>query len=331
MKKTLAVILCVCMMLALFAGCGESASTQQPAAAQTEAPAEPADENALPEQYDLIMTFGAETGSVYAMGIQIGEYINSIAPDITCTVKVGAAASNLALLSTGETVIAHSQSDTIHEAIVGEGNFTEPVTGIYAPDSGKIIFNGTDITGSAPHRVAQLGIGRTFQNIRLFSNLSVLSNVVIASNLDATYNLADAMFKTKKYKEREKHLEEKAMDLLEVVGLADKANEQASSLPYGHQRKLEIARAMALDPKLLLLDEPAAGMNAEESAELVSFVRQIRDRFDITILMIEHHMDVVSNLCDHVTVLNFGKTICVGTPEEVKSDPEVIRAYLGGE
>ncbi|MDY4223196.1 MAG: TAXI family TRAP transporter solute-binding subunit [Candidatus Limivicinus sp.] len=131
MKKTLAVILCVCMMLALFAGCGESASTQQPAAAQTEAPAEPADENALPEQYDLIMTFGAETGSVYAMGIQIGEYINSIAPDITCTVKVGAAASNLALLSTGETVIAHSQSDTIHEAIVGEGNFTEPVTGIY--------------------------------------------------------------------------------------------------------------------------------------------------------------------------------------------------------
>ena len=196
----------------------------------------------------------------------------------------------------------------------GKTTIFNNITGIYAPDSGKIIFNGTDITGSAPHRVAQLGIGRTFQNIRLFSNLSVLSNVVIASNLDATYNLADAMFKTKKYKEREKHLEEKAMDL-----------------PYGHQRKLEIARAMALDPKLLLLDEPAAGMNAEESAELVSFVRQIRDRFDITILMIEHHMDVVSNLCDHVTVLNFGKTICVGTPEEVKSDPEVIRAYLGGE
>ena len=183
----------------------------------------------------------------------------------------------------------------------GKTTIFNNITGIYAPDSGKIIFNGTDITGSAPHRVAQLGIGRTFQNIRLFSNLSVLSNVVIASNLDATYNLADAMFKTKKYKEREKHLEEKAMDLLEVVGLADKAN------------------------------EPAAGMNAEESAELVSFVRQIRDRFDITILMIEHHMDVVSNLCDHVTVLNFGKTICVGTPEEVKSDPEVIRAYLGGE
>lgn len=139
----------------------------------------------------------------------------------------------------------------------GKTTIFNNITGIYAPDSGKIIFNGTDITGSAPHRVAQLGIGRTFQNIRLFSNLSVLSNVVIASNLDATYNMADAIFKTKKYREREKHLEEKAMDLLEVVGLADKANEQANSLPYGHQRKLEIARAMALDPKLLLLDEPA--------------------------------------------------------------------------
>lgn len=211
----------------------------------------------------------------------------------------------------------------------GKTTIFNNITGIYAPDSGKIIFNGTDITGSAPHRVAQLGIGRTFQNIRLFSNLSVLSNVVIASNLDATYNLADAMFKTKKYKEREKHLEEKAMDLLDVVGLADKANEQASSLPYGHQRKLEIARAMALDPKLLLLDEPAAGMNPQETLELASFIREIRDYFQKTILLIEHHMDLVMGIADRIYVLDFGKLIAQGTPEEIQNNERVIDAYLG--
>lgn len=213
----------------------------------------------------------------------------------------------------------------------GKTTIFNNITGIYAPSAGKIIFDGKDITGTAPYKVAQLGIGRTFQNIRLFSNLSVLENVIIASGLDATYNMPQAIFHSKKFFDREKFLNDKAMRLLEIVGLADKCEEKASALPYGHQRKLEIARAMALDPKLLLLDEPAAGMNAEESLDLVNFVKEIREKFDITILMIEHHMDVVTNLCDYCTVLNFGKTIAVGTPAEIKANPEVIRAYLGGE
>ena len=211
----------------------------------------------------------------------------------------------------------------------GKTTIFNNITGIYAPSAGKIFFDGQEITGLPPYKIAQLGIGRTFQNIRLFSNLSVIDNVIIASNLDAKYNLAQAVFKTAKYKALEKELKEKAMGLLEVVGLQDKTEEKANSLPYGHQRKLEIARAMALNPKLLL-DEPAAGMNAEESLELVSFVKEIKEKFKITILMIEHHMDVVTNLCDYCTVLNFGKTIAVGTPAEVKSNPDVIKAYLGG-
>ncbi len=212
----------------------------------------------------------------------------------------------------------------------GKTTIFNNITGIYKPDAGKILFDGKDITGTPPHKVAQLGIGRTFQNIRLFSNLSVLDNVIIASNLDATYNMPQAIFHSKKYKDREKFVQEKAMELIRIVGLQDRVAERANSLPYGHQRKLEIARALALDPKLLLLDEPAAGMNAEESMELVEFVKEIRDQFHITILMIEHHMDVVTNLCDYCTVLNFGKTIAVGTPAEVKSNPDVITAYLGG-
>lgn len=212
----------------------------------------------------------------------------------------------------------------------GKTTIFNNITGIYKPSAGKILFNNQDITGKAPYEVAELGIGRTFQNIRLFGNLPVLENVIIASNKSINYKIPSAIFHSAAYKKQEKEVRDNAMHLLEIVGLQDKINERANSLPYGHQRKLEIARAMALNPDLLLLDEPAAGMNTEESLDLVNFVREIRDRFNITILMIEHHMDVVSNLCDYCTVLNFGKTISVGTPAEVKADPEVIKAYLGG-
>ena len=212
----------------------------------------------------------------------------------------------------------------------GKTTIFNNITGIYTPSAGKIMFDGKDITNTPPHTVAQMGIGRTFQNIRLFSNLSVLENVVIASNLRAKYNLPQALVHTPKFRKVEKELAEHAMGLLKIVGLEDKANERANSLPYGHQRKLEIARAMALEPKLLLLDEPAAGMNADESVELVEFIKEIKESFNLTVLMIEHHMDVVSNLCDSVTVLNFGKTLAEGTPDEVKKNPAVIEAYLGG-
>ncbi|MDL2235246.1 ABC transporter ATP-binding protein [Christensenellaceae bacterium OttesenSCG-928-L17] len=213
----------------------------------------------------------------------------------------------------------------------GKTTIFNTITGIYTPSAGKISFFDKDITNIRPFEAAQLGIGRTFQNIRLFSNMSVLQNVIMACSMDADYKLPAAILRLKKYRKREKEIHEKAMGLLETMGLEERANERANSLPYGHQRKLEIARAMALNPKLLLLDEPAAGMNADEEKELVEFIKGIHKRFSLTILLIEHHMDVVANLCDHVTALNFGKTIAEGTPQEVKSNRTVIDAYLGVE
>ena len=213
----------------------------------------------------------------------------------------------------------------------GKTTIFNTITGIYHVDAGKILFQGKDITKVEPHQAARLGIARTFQNIRLFGNLSVKNNVEISCNMNAGYHLGDALLRTPRYRRVTKETEERAIEFLKIVGLADKGEERASSLPYGHQRKLEIARAMATNPKLLLLDEPAAGMNADESLELVEFIRELKERFQITILMIEHHMDVVTSLCDACTVLNFGKTLAAGTVEEIKKNPEVIAAYLGGD
>lgn len=205
------------------------------------------------------------------------------------------------------------------------------LTGIYQPTSGTVNFLGSSIIGKKPYQIAQAGIARTFQNIRLFKNLSVLDNVTIACFEDCKYNIFSAATHFGSYKKTEKQVCDRAHELLEIVGLNDEAQRIAGGLPYGHQRRLEIARALAIYPKLLLLDEPAAGMNAEESDELCHFIFDLHEKFDLTIFLIEHHMDVVVKLCDRITVLNFGQTICRGIPEEVTADPRVIEAYLGGE
>lgn len=203
------------------------------------------------------------------------------------------------------------------------------VNGIYKPTSGRVLFKGNDITGFGPHKVAQMGVGRTFQNIRLFSNLTVFENVRIACHLMAGYNVAHALLRTGRQRREDAEVSRRVHELLELVGLEDRWNEKAKNLPYGHQRKLEIARALALKPNLILLDEPAAGMNPQESVDLIEFIRRIRGQFSLTIFLIEHHMDVVMEICERIYVMNFGRTIAVGTPEEVQNNPDVIEAYLG--
>jgi len=203
------------------------------------------------------------------------------------------------------------------------------ITGVYKPTEGKIIFMNKEITQKKPHQITALGIARTFQNIRLFSKLSVLDNVKVAFHLRLRSNIFAAVFDTPGYSKQELEMEAKAEELLKAVGLLELKNERASALPYGHQRKLEIARALATQPKLLLLDEPAAGMNPEETIGLMRFIQKIKEDFDLTILLIEHDMKVVMGICEKITVLDHGSVIARGTPEEIQNNPEVIKAYLG--
>ena len=203
------------------------------------------------------------------------------------------------------------------------------ITGFYTPTEGDVFFNGKKITGVPPHKICGLGMARTFQNIRLFYNETALENVMIGRHVRRKQHWWGAMIGLPGTLREEKEIRQKAEELLDRIGLSEYRDELASSLPYGAQRRLEIARALATEPSFLLLDEPAAGMNPQESLELMNFIRQIRDEFNLTILLIEHDMKVVMGVCEHIWVLEYGKLIAEGNAEAIRSNPRVIEAYLG--
>ena len=203
------------------------------------------------------------------------------------------------------------------------------LTGVYTPTSGTIELCEKDVTNMIPHNRVKIGISRTFQNIRLFKRMSVLENVKVSANINMNYSIFDGIFKTKKYWEQEDKATKEAMEILEVLGLAEYADTQAQNLPYGKQRKLEIARALASHPAILCLDEPAAGMNPIETEELMETIKIVRDKFNTAILLIEHDMKLVMGICEWIKVISFGKEIATGTPDEIKNNKEVITAYLG--
>ena len=216
----------------------------------------------------------------------------------------------------------------------GKTTFFNCVTGIYKPTEGTVHLYGADgeqylLNGRKPHLITALGMARTFQNIRLFKELSVIDNIKVGLHESMKYNLASSLIRLPNYWKEEKKCTERALELLDIFHMADLANTPAGSLPYGAQRRLEIMRALATSPKLLLLDEPAAGMNPSETAELTETIRRIRDEFDIAVLLIEHDMSLVMGICEGIAVLNFGRIIAKGTPDEIRNNPQVVEAYLG--
>jgi branched-chain amino acid transport system ATP-binding protein len=203
------------------------------------------------------------------------------------------------------------------------------LSGFYKPARGEIVFNGTRTAGLKPHQVTRLGMGRTFQNIRLWPAMSILDNLRIAQHYQLHYGLMDTLLRTRRFARRERAILDFAMEILESLSLSRFADDFPGNLPYGLQRRVEIARALTLKPKLILLDEPAAGLNSSDIQGLIDLIRSIHQKFNITLLLIEHQMKVVMNLCQRIKVLDFGATIAEGTPEEIRSNPAVIKAYLG--
>ncbi|KXZ39138.1 amino acid/amide ABC transporter ATP-binding protein 1, HAAT family (TC 3.A.1.4.-) [Alkalithermobacter thermoalcaliphilus JW-YL-7 = DSM 7308] len=205
------------------------------------------------------------------------------------------------------------------------------ITGIYKITDGKIIFEDKRIDNLRPFEVANCGITRTFQNIKLFKKLTTYENILTACHNNADYSLIDCSIRNKRFKSQEENLRKQADEIINIMGLWDRKDDIAVNLPYGFQRRLEIGRALALKPKLLLLDEPAAGMNPEETIQLMNLIKEIRDRFDLTVIVIEHHMDLIMGICDNILVLNFGRKLAQGTPREIQENSSVVEAYLGKE